>query len=301
MHSGPPIDLSPTASMPCTCGELFQGSLEGEPCLVSCPIAVFSTAGAVNGGRNPAPPGRKARRALRKWRRGWGRQLGVWVRQPLPVGRGYGTSTADIGAALAAACKIDGRAWDAQAAACMAVGVEPTDSTLFPGLTLFAHRSAKFQHYLGTAPAARLLIIDPGGRVDSQAFNRRNWHSHLDALSDAHQDAFDMLREGIETADLELMGQAASLSSRLHQRLLFNALLDEALWLAEQVGALGVCRAHSGTILGLILPPEREDLDDLIRFGRRHLPAGLNWFATRLTDGGPRFPSEAVIIDGGEA
>ncbi len=71
--------------------------------------------------------------------------------------------------------------------------------------------------------------------------------------------------------------------------MLFNPILEKVLWLCEQVGAAGVCRAHSGTILGLLLPDERDDLNDLIEFGRSHLPAGLDWVRTRLTGGGARF------------
>ena len=290
--------MKAAACLPCTCGELFQGTLEGEACLVSCPIAIYSCAGVQTDSLKPCPPGQKTRRALGILRKGWPRQTQIWVRTPLPVGRGYGTSTADIGAALAAVCAAEGRELPAGEAARIAVRVEPTDSTLFPGLTLFAHRSGKFRHSLGPAPAAQILIIDPGGFVDTQAFNRRDWRAQLAGLRDAHTHAFEMLREGIENADVDLIGHAASLSSRLHQRLLFNPLLEKVLWLSDQVGAAGVCRAHSGTILGLLLPGERDDLDALIQFGRSHLPAGLDWVPTQLTGGGARFhdlPDAAAI------
>lgn len=281
--------MKAAACLPCTCGELFQGTLGGEACLVSCPITIYSCAGVQTDSFRPCPPGQKTRRALDMLRKGWPRQPQIWVRTPLPVGRGYGTSTADIGVALAAASAADGRELPAREAARIAVRVEPTDSTLFPGLTLFAHRSGKFCQSLGPAPAAQILIIDPGGFVDTQAFNRRDRRALLAGLRDAHAHAFEMLREGIENADVGLIGRAASLSSRLHQRLLFNPLLEKALWLSDQVGAAGVCRAHSGTILGLLLPGERDDLDALIQFGRSHLPAGLDWVRTRLTGGGVHF------------
>ncbi len=289
MDERSPLVTKTTACLPCTCGELFQGTLEGELCLVSCPIAIYSCAGVDTELPNPTPPGRKTRQALDILRKSWPRQSQMWVRTPLPVGRGYGTSTADIGAALAAACAADRRELPVQEAARIAVRVEPTDSTLFPGLTLFAHRSGKFCQSLGPAPAAQILIIDPGGFVDTQAFNRHDRRAQLAGLRDAHAHAFEMLREGIENKDVDLIGRAASLSSRLHQRLLFNPLLEKALWLSDQVDAAGVCRAHSGTILGLLLPGERDDLDALIHFGHSHLPAGLDWVRTHLTGGGARF------------
>ncbi len=279
------------AAIPCTCGELFQGSLEGEPCLVSCPIDLFSTAVVQDASNAGVEPGLKVRRALNQLTGGKGNDYPLSIQTPLPAGRGYGTSTADIGAALYAVSAFANIPLDGSQAAQIAVSIEPTDSTFFPGLALFAHRSAAFHQWLGAAPAVKLLVIDPGGGVDSEEFNRRDWQPQLKQLAGGHADAFNLLRAGVTAGDLGTLGEASTLSARLHQEILFHPLLDRVVDLSRQIDAAGVCRAHSGTILGVLLEMDRGDEADLIKFFRERLPQEVTCRFTRLTGGGVRMPT----------
>jgi hypothetical protein len=61
------------------------------------------------------------------------------------------------------------------------------------------------------------------------------------------------------------------------------------LALAREVGALGVCRAHSGTLLGLLLDPVHADVPAVAAFVARRLPDGVNVAHYPLVDGGPRY------------
>src|SRR5262247_3312810 len=40
----PPAQRTVRVALPGTCGELVQGTLDGEPCLISCPIDFYSIA-----------------------------------------------------------------------------------------------------------------------------------------------------------------------------------------------------------------------------------------------------------------
>jgi L-threonine kinase len=170
--------------MPATCGELAQGTLDGVRCLVSCPIDRFSHCQIelVRGSGWVVPPDvpksfaalRAAVNHLRCTQ--WGDRLRL--ESTIPRGRGYGSSTADIGATLHTLAQALGKPLSAETVARLAVGVEPSDSTLFPGLALFAHRDGGFHQCLGAAPPLAVLLLDPGGKVDTVAFNRVN---HTDA------------------------------------------------------------------------------------------------------------------------
>jgi L-threonine kinase len=90
-------------ALPATCGELVQGTLDGVPCLVSCPIGRYSMA-EVRLRPGPGwdvPPGApKAATALRDGLRYLDQpELGGRLRlvTDLPRGRGYASSTTDIG------------------------------------------------------------------------------------------------------------------------------------------------------------------------------------------------------------
>jgi L-threonine kinase len=282
-------------ALPATCGELVQGTLDGIPCLVSCPIGRYSMAEVrlrPGPGWDAPPDAPKAAAALRGGlaylgRSGSGGRLRLVT--DLPRGRGYASSTADVGATLFALGQAMGQPLTSEEVAQLAVGVEPSDSTLFPGLTLFDHRGGGFHECLGPAPSLSVVILDPGGEVDTLAFNRVDHRGTLRRLAPEHRRAFALLREGLEQRDWEALGEATTLSACAHQAILPDPLLEPALALARKVGALGVCRAHSGTLLGLLLDPVHADVPAIVDFVAHRLPDGVSVACHPLVDGGPRY------------
>jgi L-threonine kinase len=218
----------------------------------------------------------------------WGGQLRLF--SELPRGRGYGSSTADIGAALFALGQALGKEMTPGAVARLAVSVEPSDSSIFPDLTLFDHRGGRFHESLGPAPPLSVVVIDPGGEVDTLAFNRVDRCDALRRLDLQHREAFSLLRQGLEGREWETVGEAATLSASLHQSILPSPLLEPVLALAEEVRALGVCRAHSGTLLGLLLDPRCVDVDSVASFVGRRVPDTVTVTSYALVNGGPRHP-----------
>jgi L-threonine kinase len=279
--------------VPCTCGELFQGALDGRLCLVSCPINIYSTARVVE--PTPAPlenVRRKVDQALEWLAERTGRRVAVEVSNPLPSGRGYGTSTADIGAALFAAGRALNYELTPAEASQAAVRIEPTDSSLLPGLTLFDHRAGRFQEFLGETPSARLFVLDPGGTIDTEAFNARDWRDALARIAPEQQCAYQILKQGVASGDLAAIGEAATLSARAHQTILYNPWVYTAQSLGKELGAVGICRAHSGTIVGLIFPIDT-DCRAVVHFLAQKLPGIGHVRQALLTGGGPVFRTPA--------
>lgn len=284
-----------SAALPATCGELVQGTLDGIPCLVSCPIDCYSIAEiqlkSVPGWEVPhdAPKTIAALRAGLEYLGGtlWGGRLKLV--SDLPPGRGYGSSTADVGATLYALGQAAGCPMAPDQVAQLALGVEPSDSTVFPGLALFGHRDGRLYKSLGPAPPLTVLVIDSGGEVDTLAFNRVDHGETLGRLARQHREVFNLLCEGVMRGDWEAAGKAATLSACTHQVILPNSLLEPVLALAEEVKALGVCRAHSGTLLGLLFDPRYTDLPAVTAFVARRLPPSVTVTPYRLVDGGPRY------------
>lgn len=276
-------------SVPYTCGELVQGLWEGEPALVSCPIDRYATATVFRGDiegwgiQGDFPKAGAALKIASENLPGAGRGV-LELESNAPRGRGYGTSTADIASCLyAAGC-------DTATAAGIAVRIEPSDSSIFPGLTLFDHRQGAFAQTWGTAPPLNVIVLDPGGQVDTVRFNQRNHQDILKKQASIHQEAFHLLKTSLEMQDWQMFGEAASLSAYAHQEILDNPLLETSFSLAKKVGALGVCRAHSGTILGLIVDPLEVNVTKAIAYIAKQLPDSVQTACHRLTDGGPRYP-----------
>ena len=284
------------ARLPATCGELVQGALDGIPCLVSCPIDLWAAADiTVDASGRWQTPGDapKAARAVQAGLAALGRAGSggsLRLTSPIARGRGYGSSTADISAALYALAEALGQPLSAEEIARLAVSVEPSDSTMFPGLALLDHRQGSFYELLGQAPAAAVLVLDPGGAVDTVAFNEQDLCAMLRPLAAQHYDAFAALRQAVRDGDVAALGQAATLSAQAHQTILHNPLLDQTLVLAKDIAAAGVCRAHSGTILGILLDPANNDVAQVTDYVRRRLDQSIAIAHYRLIGGGPVQP-----------
>jgi L-threonine kinase len=140
-----------------------------------------------------------------------------------------------------------------------------------------------------------VVVLDPGGEVDTLAFNRRDHREALRRLAPQHREAFALLREGLKRGDWRAIGAAATLSAHAHQAILPHPLLEPVLALAREVGALGVCRAHSGTLLGVLLDPTTSDVVAVTRFIARCLGEEIDVACYPMVDGGPWDGGEIAI------
>ena len=209
-----------------------------------------------------------------------------------PQERGFGSSTADIGSSLYALGQAAGKSFDEDQIAEIALRVEPSDSTLFPGLSLFDHREGRLRQLWGHAPDLQVIVLDPGGRVDTLAFNQQDFSRQLTKLAPRHQEAFSLLREGLETGDHQAVGQAATLSALAHQHILHSPLLEAVHPLLGEMGALGVCRAHSGTLVGILHDPRQRPIDSVVQFLRERVSSQIQIHHHQLVSGGPRWLTE---------
>jgi len=64
--------------------------------------------------------------------------------------------------------------------------------------------------------------------------------------------------------------------------------LEPTLSLARDVRALGVCRAHSGTLLGLLLDPKDADIPAITACAARRFAPAVTVFSRPLVSGGLR-------------
>jgi hypothetical protein len=78
------------------------------------------------------------------------------------------------------------------------------------------------------------------------------------------------------------------LSSRAHQAILPSPLLEPAVQLCQAIGAHGVCRAHSGTLVGLLVDPEQVDVPRALAYVRHLLGPSVSVTRRAMIDGGPR-------------
>ena len=248
---------------PGTCGELCQGMFQGIHCMVTCPIDMYSIAtvelfrggGGVSGPAD-CPKALRAVQATLEYLRETSLQADLFLRSPLPRGKGMASSTADVAASIVAAASALGRELAPGQIAEIALSVEPSDGIMFPGITLFDHVAGRVARTLGPAPPLRILVLDFGGEVDTEEFNRACRWDMLKRLEPETEQAVGLIKEGIRYGDIGLIGRGATLSATANQQVLPTPYLESVLELSQHVGAVGVNAAHSGTVVGMLLPED---------------------------------------------
>ena len=293
-----------TASVlaPGTCGELVQGMTGGVDFLVTCPINQFSRATVtVSRGDGPADKVRgvdhlpKTRQAVTAALARMARCLGVpglfadvTIANPIPVGKGMGSSSADITAAVCATGKAAGFDLSPDAVAKIALAVEPTDGVMFPGIAMLDHRRGKIVDLLGSPPPMEVIVIDRGGQVDTLEFNRIDREEHWRSVADATTEALELVREGIRHCDPELVGRGATISARAGRPEDSGPWVEQASDFAADIGAVGVNVAHSGTVVGILLDARKRQSKPAFREAQREFAAAESVQHFRIIGGGVR-------------
>lgn len=255
-----PLVGSATVRAPGHCGELVQGMLDGQYFLVTCPIDFFARVQVDLhlGGHGVEAPADcpKAAAAVSATLRHLGREelrARLTVHSPIPRGKGMGSSTADVAAAIAATGLALGHELEPVVIGRLALSVEPTDGIMFPGLALFDHREGRICQELGPPPPMEIVALDFGGVVDTMDFNRVDRRPVWQSVASEAAEALQLVRLGVERCDPALVGQGASLSAGAGQKILFKPQLPRVMDFAREVDAVGVNVSHSGTLIGVLL------------------------------------------------
>jgi len=287
-----------TVSVPGTCGELVQGVMDGIAFHVTCPVDLYSTVSVelyraprfIDGPEDcPKTVGAVSRTLDYLSQNEIGVKLGVT--SSLPRGKGMASSTADIVAAVEATALALDKTLSAEEVARIALSVEPSDGTMFPGIAIFDHREGKMTEMLGPPLPIDILVLDFGGVVDTLEFNGRGHIQRLKEVEPQTKYALDLARQGIQKGDPALIGRAATISAMANQGVLFKPQLEAVMDIAQAVGALGVNVAHSGTVIGVLLDarsPAEKMSQGILECVSRDVSGLEKHYLLKLVSSGPR-------------
>ncbi len=254
-----------TVSVPGTCGELVQGWHPewDEPVLVSCSIDRYTNINLQpnKSGQitfpNPPHDWDKLQQAAQLTLTYLGHSdvgATIEVESQLRRGCGMASSTADVVGIMQGLAQVLGHSLSPKELAQLACQIEPSDSTMFPNATALAYRgSAQFTE-LGPLLPLPLLMLDPGSQVETVSYNASLNLTDLRALSASTAEALHLLQAGLNKADAKLIGAAATVSALSYQKISYSALVKQAKMWANETNAVGLVRAHSGSVVGLLYP-----------------------------------------------
>lgn len=286
--------LRATVAMPGSCGELAQGTLEGIPFHITCPVDIFSLVTVELEEKDshfyPLQSKPKASTAFQKTLDYLGKNTGgkLMINSLLPLSKGMASSTADVAGAIEAVCYANGYTPNPSLVAEIALSVEPSDGTFFPDIVAFDHQKGKLLIPLGTPPPLDIIVLDCGGEVDTLAFNAQDRRDILKRCEPQFKEAFSAIREGIAKGDTKLIGLGATISARVNQEVLFKPQLEKAQSLAREVDALGISVGHSGTVIGILLDSKKSDTKAVAAYLAKKLDDLELLFSCSLVGGGGR-------------
>ncbi|WP_433338043.1 hypothetical protein [Spirillospora sp. CA-294931] len=249
-----------------TFGEVIQGVLppDGRDFLVTLPIARMSVATfrPVSTGTMTVVPSFKTKSRLlaQKIVDRFGADGGgiLTIDSEIPIGKGMASSSSDLVATARAVCRSFGTDPSPAMIEDLLRDIEPTDGLMYDEVVAFCHRAVRLHARMGPIPPLTILGVDEGGVVDTVEFNGRP--KPFDVVDMAEYGRLlRRLTTAIESGDLAELGEIATRSALMNQRLHEKRLLHEVHELCRSAGALGVSVAHSGTKIGILLADEDPD------------------------------------------
>ncbi|MFI0263124.1 kinase [Streptomyces sp. NPDC017056] len=253
--------MTGTGSAPGTFGELLQGATAHEALdfLVTFPIDRGATAAfTTDPGRTDVsvfPPHKHRARGLAELMlREYGFAGGghLHLRGELPEGKGLASSSADLTATARAVADALGLQAGPETVEHFLRRIEPTDGVMYPGTVSYYHREVRLKESIGTLPPLTVVGVEEGGVVDTIEFNRQSKNfSRAERLE--YEDLLARITHAVRGGDLEAVGEVATRSAVMNERLRPKRLLPQMIALSRDIDALGVAIAHSGTALGLLI------------------------------------------------
>jgi L-threonine kinase len=253
---------------------LVQGIYKNNSFQVTCSINLFSYIHLGLDGNNDKelnnfslPP--KSRRTLIKTLNYFGFNekdinLKIKISSEIPQEKGMGSSSADIVGIILGVAFLLNKKISADEVAKLALSIEPTDGIMYEGIVLFDHLKKGLLERIGQPPLLDVLVIDPGGSVDTLKFDQREnlVKLRLEKQKDISK-ALELVKRGIKENNIGLIGKGATLSALCNQNIIFKKELEKIISISQKMGAVGVNIAHSGVALGVLLPTNYSEIENL--------------------------------------
>ena len=256
-----------------TCGELVQGMLNERDFLINSPIDLYAKSSVIlnDSGIVEVEP----RSGFSKVEKAVGLTLaicnfsecGAQVRMDssIPRGKGLASSTAELVAAIKATADACGVTLPEEAITAILLAVDrSTDAVHIDGVTMCNHLEGQVFARFGEPPPLGFLIVDTGGAVETNTFDREKARYVARRHQQELSYAVTLVQKGFRLGLPSLIAKGATISAQVNQEVLWKPQLDELLHGTRQVGALGVNCAHTGTVLGVMFDPRVTTTDVLI-------------------------------------
>ena len=252
---------------PASCGEFVQGILDNEEYLSSYAINLFSVATLEEGKEIIQKGPKKSRRAMELVFEKFGlpvdetKNISLNIKSQIPIGKGMASSTADIGATIKATLSMLNKTLTGEEISKLAVKIEATDSLLLNQHSIFNPLTADIKKYLGGINDAKVVILEPSDILDTKSIRMTpNYKTYKMQNKEIIKKSFELLDEGLAKNDLNLIGKACTYSGLANENIHKKPFLEKIIDISDKYGCYGVNIAHSGTVIGILMHREMDDI-----------------------------------------
>ncbi len=183
----------------------------------------------------------------------------------IPEGWGLGSSTSNCISGCRAAADANGTQLRPEVIAEIVVKAETASDSIMYGnrAVLFEHRAGVvLEDFAGKLPNFFVLGFNTDERgVDTLDLKPAEYNrDEIDEFCELR----GLLRKAVKDQSAELIGAVATASARINQRHLPKPYFNEYLAMVGDAGGTGLQVAHSGTVIGFIFDPKKEDMPERI-------------------------------------
>jgi L-threonine kinase len=259
--------LKGKGTAPGTCGELVQGFLSAGAFHVTCPISKSATVSL-------------RVTSLQSWSfTGAGSELGKLCQSirataelfdagafaveidrhtDLDVGKGMGSSTADIVAGARAMASALGHQLSPGEEARIAADIESSDGSMYPGFVAFEQKTGELIEQFSWWPRFAIVMLVPDNTLNTESVSFEG----KDRFAPVFEEMLASLRSAATEHDGMMFANAATKSAVLNQQFVPNDWFDDLYDRRDEFGADGVVVAHTGTMIGLLYLMPEDEADD---------------------------------------
>jgi uncharacterized protein involved in propanediol utilization len=181
------------------------------------------------------------------------------ITSELPEGKGLASSSADLVATVHAIATATGTRFSAPTIEALLRDIEPSDGVMYEGVVAFYHREVRIRSMLGPVPPLVIIAHDEGGQVDTIRHNRiRRPFNAADKQEYAR--LLEQMDLAITTADLSEIGRIATRSAEMNSKIRTRPGFEELRRSCAEIDGVGLILAHSGTMLGILLPADDPEI-----------------------------------------
>lgn len=243
---------------PGTCGEFAQGILSnGTPFHVTCPINKSSTVVAslrdsrdleIFGlGEHHLKLELAIQRTVELLDLG---KVEVTVRHwsDLDIGKGMGSSTADVLAGVRAIADAVGESLTPEVEGQVAAMVESSDGSMYPGIAAVNHKTCELVEAWDWYPEFVIVMLVPNNSVDTASIPFLG----QERMAEEYDDLLEDMSSAVQSRSIADFAEQSTRSAVMNDEFLLNPYGRNLRSRLAEFGALGLNVGHTGTVCGLL-------------------------------------------------